>query len=92
MYRNKTRPFDGGDAGAAGGASSFGDSCSLRSVTSGASPVSPSSTFSSPSLGSTDGATLRTPPALAWNVFRDEKLAFVDEADAEGAGAGVGYE
>ena len=62
-------------------------------MTSGASPDSSvPSACSSPSLGSADGATLRTPPALAWNVFRDEKLAFVDEADAEGAGAGVGYE
>jgi len=26
VYRNKTRPFDGGEAAAAGGASSFGDS------------------------------------------------------------------
>jgi hypothetical protein len=37
-----------------------------------------------------DGATERTPPALAWKVFRDVKFAVVEELAAEGAGAGVG--
>jgi hypothetical protein len=70
----------------------LGESCSLRSVTSGPSPCSAVESFSSPSVGADDGATDRTPPALAWNVSRDEKVLVVDEVDAEGVGAGVGYE
>ena len=67
VYRNKTLPLDGGAVVAGDGVSSFGDSCSLRSFTSGAS--SPEtlvpSALSSSSFGSADGATLRIPPALA---------------------------
>jgi len=61
-------------------------------VTSGPSPSSTVESFSSPSVGAEDGATDRTPPALAWNVSRDEEAPVVGDADADGVGAGVGYE
>jgi hypothetical protein len=94
VYRNNTRPFEGGAAGEDG--VSLGDSWSLRSVTSGASSLSAASSrlpvSADPSVGSADGATDRTPPALAWKVFREAKLEAAEDAEAEGEGAGVGYE
>jgi hypothetical protein len=96
VYMNSTRPLLAG-AGASGVASCFGDSCSLRSVTSGVSSspsgfVSTGASSLDSGAGASDAATLRTPPAVAWKVFRGVEDVGTDDVEADGVGAGVGYE
>jgi hypothetical protein len=96
VYRNNTRPLAAGADGA-GVESCFGDSWISRSFTSGV-PSSPSGLLSSRGSsdasfsGAVDAATLRTPPVVAWNVFRGWDGAETEGAVGEGVGAGVGYE